>query len=107
MYPTNLDAIDWEVIDFIDIISNIKNMDFQPGPLPLSFRTYDDKDTKTNKGSRNYEHSNQSSRKKAIKSKGSKVQNESTLSKWRLRDTKYLINFSGHKVHNQPENACL
>ena len=28
IYPTNLDAIDWEVIDFRYIISNIKNMDF-------------------------------------------------------------------------------
>ena len=27
MYPTNLDAIYWEVIDFIDIISNITDMD--------------------------------------------------------------------------------
>ena len=34
LYPTNLDAIYWEVIDFRDIISNINNMDFQPVPLP-------------------------------------------------------------------------
>ena len=27
MNPTNLDAINWEVIEFIDIIIKIKNMD--------------------------------------------------------------------------------
>ena len=53
MYPTNFDAIDWEVIYFRNIISNIKNMDFKPGPLPLSFRTFDATDTKITKGSSN------------------------------------------------------
>ena len=53
MNPTNLDAIDWEVIDFRYIISNINNMDFHPGPLPLSFRTFDATDTKITKGSSN------------------------------------------------------
>ena len=80
MYPANLDAIDWGVIDFRDIISKVKNMDFQPGPLPSSFRTFNTTDTKTPKGTSNNEHSEQPSRKKPRKSKGSKVQNESMLS---------------------------
>ena len=80
MYPTNLDSIYWEVIDFRDIISNINNMDFQPGPLPPSFRTFNITDTKTPKGPSNNEHNEKPSRKKAIRSKGSKVQNESTVS---------------------------
>ena len=54
-----MDAIDWEVIDFRDIISNIKNMDFQTGPLPRSFRTFNATDTKTPKGPSNNEHSEQ------------------------------------------------
>ena len=100
MYSTNLDAINWEVIDFIDIISNIKNMNLHPGPLPLSFRTFNATDTKTPKGPSKNEHIKQPSRKKSRKSKGSKVQNQSTLSEWKLIDTKDLINFSGHKAQN-------
>ena len=45
MYPTYLYAIDWEVIDFRYIISNINHMDFQPGPLPSSFRKFYATDT--------------------------------------------------------------
>ena len=79
-----MDAIDWEMIDFRDIISNIKIMNFQPDPLPLILRTFNATYTKTTKGASNNEHNKQLSRKKARKSKGSKVQNESTLSKWKL-----------------------
>ena len=50
MHPTDLDAIDWGVIDFRDIISSTNNMDFQPGPLPPSFRKVNATDTKTPKG---------------------------------------------------------
>ena len=67
MYPTNLDAINLEVINFIDIISNIKNMDFQQSPLPPIFRTFNATDTKTSKGSSNNEHSDQPPRKKPKK----------------------------------------
>ena len=63
MYPSELDAIDWEVIDFRDIISNIKNMDFQPGPIPPIFRTFNATYTKTPKGLSNNEHREQPSRK--------------------------------------------
>ena len=52
-----MDAINWEVIDFRDIISNINHMDFQPGPLPLSFRKFNAIDTKTPKGPSNNENS--------------------------------------------------
>ena len=107
MYPTNLYAIDWEVIDFRYIISNINNIDFQLGPLPPSFRKFDATDTNKTKGSSNDEHIDHPSRRKAIKTKGSKVQNKPTLSKWRLQDNKELINFSGHKVQNHPKHACL
>ena len=107
MYPTNLDAIYWEVIDFIDIISNINNMDLQSGPMPPSFRTFDSTETKTTKGYSNDGHSDQPSRKNIIKRKASKVQNKSTLSEWRLRDTEDIINFSGKKVCNQPKHAYL
>ena len=106
MYSTNLDAIYWDVIDFGNIISNIKNIDFEPGLLTMSFRKFNATDTKTSKGPSNNEHSKHLSRKKARK-KRSKAQNESTLSEWKLRDTKELINLSGHKVQNQPENAFL
>ena len=75
MYPTNSDAIDWEVIDFRDIISNINNMDFHPDPLPPRFSTFNVTDTKTPKWPSNNEQIKQPSRKKAIKSKGSKVKN--------------------------------
>ena len=94
------------MIEFRYIISNMKNMDFQPGPLPLSFITFNATDTKTSKGPSNNEHSKHLSRKKARK-KRSKAQNESTLSEWKLRDTKELINLSGHKVQNQPKHAYL
>ena len=57
-------------------------MDFQEGTLPPSFRKFDDTETKTTKGSSNDEHIDQPSRKKARKRKGSKVQNESTLTEW-------------------------
>ena len=70
MYPTKLDVIDWEVIDFRDITSNKKDMDFRPVPLPQSLRTFNAKDTKTPKGPSNNEHSDQPSRKKARKIKG-------------------------------------
>ena len=80
IYPTNLDVIDWGVIDFRDIISNIKYMDFQTGPLPPRFNKFNAIDTKTPKGPSNNEHNEQPSRKKAIKSKLSKEKNESTLS---------------------------
>ena len=106
MYPTNLDAIYWEVINLRDIISNIKNMDFHTGPLPSSFRKFNAKDTKTPKGPSNNERRKQPSRKSPEK-KGSKVQNESTLSEWKLRNTEELINLSGHKAQNQTEPACL
>ena len=56
MYPTDLDAIDWEVIDYRYIISNVENMNFQPGPLFLSFRTFNDTDTKTAKGPSDNKH---------------------------------------------------
>ena len=95
MYPTNLDAMNLEVINFIDIISNIKNMDFQQSPLPPIFRTFNATDTKTSKGSSNNEHSDQPPR-KIPKKKGSKVQNESTLSKWRF-----------HNVQNHPQPNFL
>ena len=52
MNPNDLDAIDWEVIDFIDIISNINNMDFQPGALPQRFRIFYSIDTQKTKGSK-------------------------------------------------------
>ena len=107
MYPAYLDKIDWEVIDLRYIRSNIKNMYFQPGPLPLSFRTFNSTDTKTPKGLSKKEHSEQPSIKKARKNKGSKVQNESTLSEWKLRDTKELIDLSGQKVQNQSKHSCL
>ena len=80
IYPTNLDVIDWGVIDFRDIISNIKYMDFQTGPLPPRFNKFNAIDIKTPKGPSNNEHNEQPSRKKAIKSKLSKEKNESTLS---------------------------
>ena len=95
-----MDAIDWEVIGFRDIISNINNMDIQPDQLPLSFRTFNATDTKTPIGPSNNEHSKQPSRKKAIKSKGFNVQNEYTLSECKLRYTKEQINFSAHNVQN-------
>ena len=75
MYPTDLYAIYWKVIDFRDIISNVKNMDFQPVPLPPSLETFNITDTKTTKGPSNNEHIKQPSRKKARKIKGSKFQN--------------------------------
>ena len=105
MSLTDLDAINWEVIDFRDIISNINNMDFQPGPLPPSFRSFNATETETPKGPSNNEHIKQPSRKKSRKRKVSKEKNESTLSEWKLRDTEEIINFSGHKVQNQPEHA--
>ena len=98
-------AIDWEVIDFRYIISNINNMDFQPGTLPSSFSKLYDIDTKTTKGSSNDEHSEQPSRKRDRKTKGPKFQNESKLIEWRIRETGELINFSGHKFRKQTENA--
>ena len=107
MYPTNMDAIYWEVIDFREIISNIKNMDLQPGPISPRFRTFKVTDTKTPKNPCNNEHSKKPPRKKARKTKRSKVQNKSTLSEWKLRDTEELMNLSGHKVQYQPEHACL
>ena len=67
MYPDDLDAIDWEVIDSRYIISNIKNMDFHPGPLPPSFSKFNAKDTKTPKGPSNIDHSKHPSRKKCQK----------------------------------------
>ena len=85
MYPNDLDAIDWDVIDFRDMISNINNMYFQIGPLPPIFRKFNATDTKTPKGSRNNEYSDQPSSKKYRKSKGPKVQNESTLSEWIIK----------------------
>ena len=91
MYPTDLGAIDWEMIDFRDSINNINNMYFQPGPIPPRLRTFNKTDTKTPKVPSNNEHSEQPSRKKARKIKGSKVQSESTLREWKLRDTKDLI----------------
>ena len=66
-HPTDLDAIYWEVIDFRDIISNIKNMDIQPDPIPPRFRTFNAIDTKTTKGSINNEHTNQPSKKRCQK----------------------------------------
>ena len=63
MYPTNLYVIDWKVIDFRNIISNINNMDFHPGPLPSSFRKFNATDIKTPKGPSNNEPRKQSSRK--------------------------------------------
>ena len=72
MYPNNLDAIYCEVINFQDIISNIKNMYFQPGPLPLSFRAFNATDTKTYKGPSDNNRSEQTSRKKARKKKDPK-----------------------------------
>ena len=98
MNPTDLDAIDWEMIDFRDNINNINNMYFQPGPIPPRLRTFNKTDTKTPKGPSNNEHSEQPSRKKARKIKGSKVQNKSTLNEWILQYNKELINLSGHKV---------
>ena len=94
MYPTDLDAIDWEMIDFREIISNVNNMYFQSGPIPPSFRTLNITVTKTTKGPSNNDHSKEPSIKKGRKTKGSKEQNESTLSECKLRDTKELINFS-------------
>ena len=67
MYPTNLDAKDWEVIDFRNIISNVKNMDFQPGPLPLSFSKFNATNTKTPKVPSNNYHRKQPSRKNSRK----------------------------------------
>ena len=49
IYPNDLDAIYWLVIDFRGIISNIKNMDFHIGPLPLILRIFNATDTKTPK----------------------------------------------------------
>ena len=72
MYPTELDAINWEVIDFRDMISNIKNIDFQLVPLPPSFRKFNATDTKTPKGPSNNENTEYPSRKKARKIKGLK-----------------------------------
>ena len=88
------------MIDFREIIININSMDFQTGPLPLSFRKFNATDIKTPKGPSNNEHIEQPSRKKARKSKGSKEKHESTLSEWKLRDTEELIKFSGQKVQN-------
>ena len=62
-HPTELDAIYWEVIDFRDMTSNIKNMDIQPDPIPPRFRTFNAIDTKTTKGSINKDHTNQASKK--------------------------------------------
>ena len=50
------------MVDFRYIIGNINNIDFQPGPLPPSFRTFNTTDTKTPKGPRNNEHRKQPSR---------------------------------------------
>ena len=75
MYSTNLYTVDWDVIDFREIFSNIENMDFQPGSLTRSFRKFNATDTKTPKGPSNNEHSEQPSIKKARKSKVSKEQN--------------------------------
>ena len=91
MYPTELGAIDWDMIDFRDNINNINIMYFQPGPIPPRLSTFNKTDTKTPKGPSNNEHSERPSRKKARKIKGSKVQSESTLREWKLRDTKDLI----------------
>ena len=59
IYPTDLDAIYWEVIDFRDIVSKIKNMDFYPGPIPPSFSKFNATYTKTLKGPSNNEQSKQ------------------------------------------------
>ena len=75
MFKNDLDAIDWEVIDLRYIISSINNMDFQPGPLPRSFRQFNAIDTKTPKGPSNNEHRKHPSRKKARKIKAFKEQN--------------------------------
>ena len=107
MHPTDLDEIYWKVIDLRYIISNIKNMDLQPCPLPPIFRKFNATYTKTPKGPSNNEQIGHPSRKKSRKSKGYKVQKKSTLCEWKLRDTKELIDLSGHKVQNQPGNACL
>ena len=107
MHPTYLDAIHWEVINFRYIISNIKNMYLYTGPLPPRFSTFNATDTKTPKGPSKNEHSEQTSSKKARKSKGLKVQNKYKFSEWKLRDTKELIIVSGRKVQNQPKNAFL
>ena len=107
MYPTDLDVIDWEVKNFRYIISNIKNIYIQLGPLPLRNRTFDTTDTKLTRWSSNNEHSNQPSIRKSRKRKRSKVQNESTLIEWRIQDTEELINFSGHKVWKHPKHAFL
>ena len=72
MYPTYLDVIDLEVIFFRDIISNIKNMDFQPGPLPLIFRKFNEIDIKTPKGPSKNDHSEQPLKKSPEKSKDPK-----------------------------------
>ena len=72
MYPANLEVIAWEVIDFRDIISNIKKLDFRPVPLPPSFKTFNVIETKITKGSSQNEHSNQPSRKNDRKSKDPK-----------------------------------
>ena len=71
MYSTDLDEIDWEVIELRYIISNINNIRFQPGPLPPSFRKFNATDTKIPKGPSKNEHSKQPSRKHSRKIKGS------------------------------------
>ena len=72
LYPTNLDAIYLEVIDFRDNISNINNIYFHPVPLSPSFRTFDTIDTKTTKGSGNNDHSGQPSKTMSEKAKDPK-----------------------------------
>ena len=67
MYPIDLDAIYWEVIEFRDIISNIKNIYFQPGPLPPNFMEFNTTDTKKPKGPINNEHIEQPSIKRPEK----------------------------------------
>ena len=73
MYQTDLDTIDWELIDFRDIISNINHMDFQPDPLRPSFRTFNTTDTKIPKGPSNNEHINILQEKRPEKAKDPKL----------------------------------
>ena len=93
IYPTNLDEIDWELIDFIDIISNINNVDLQPGPLPPIFRSFDTKYTKTTKGSSKNYHSDHPSRK--------------SLEKQRLQSSKLIHSQRMETLKHQRANQFI
>ena len=72
MYPTDLDAIYWEVIDLRYIISDINNMDSQPVQIPPSFKTLNATDTKTSNGPIQNYHREHPSRKRPETAKDSK-----------------------------------